>query len=76
MLMQATAHGRCTDTVSESVLKADSGRKITCHLGARDSNPQPASLLRLAFQLDALPIELFPYPRKMTNVHHVRVLVS
>ena len=36
MLMHAIAQGGCTDTVGESALKADSGRKILCHTG--DSN--------------------------------------
>ena len=30
MLMHATAHESCTDTVRESALKVDSGRKIPC----------------------------------------------
>ena len=38
MLMQAIVHGGCTDTVRESALKADSGRKIPCRTG--DSNPR------------------------------------
>ena len=37
MLMRATAHGGCTDTIGESALEVDSGRKIPrC---TRDSNP-------------------------------------
>ena len=39
--MHAIAHEGCTDTVRESTLKADSGRKrkkIPCHTG--DSNPR------------------------------------
>ena len=44
MSMNAIAHGGCTDTVRESALKVDSGRKIHC----------------LAFQPDVLPTELFP----------------
>ena len=31
MLMHVTAHGGCMDTVRESALKVDSGRKIPCH---------------------------------------------
>ena len=54
MLMHATAHGSCTDTVRESALKIDSGRrKKTLPL----LGPEPASVLRLAFQSDALPTE-------------------
>ena len=33
MLMHVTAPSRCTDTVGESALKADSGQKIPCHTG-------------------------------------------
>ena len=55
--MHAIAHGGCTDTVSESALEVGTGRKIPCHTG--DSNPRE-SVLRLAFQSDALPAELFP----------------
>ena len=38
ILMHAIAHGGCTDTVRESALKVDSGRKNRCHTG--DSNPR------------------------------------
>ena len=41
----------CTDTVRESALNVDSGRKIPCRTG--DSNP------RLALQTHALPTEPF-----------------
>ena len=55
MLMHVIAHGGCTDTVRESALKADSGRKkIPC----RTRGLEPASVLRQAFQSDALPTEL------------------
>ena len=57
MLMQAIAHKGCTDTVRESALNLDSGRKIP-----RRTGTQPASVLRLASQSDALPDELFPVP--------------
>ena len=53
MLMHAIAHGDCTDSVTESALEVDSGRKILCHT---------VSVLRLAFQLDALPTELRLFP--------------
>ena len=53
MLMHAIAHGGCTDSVSESALKVDSGRKTpSLHLGL-----EPSLVLRLAFQSDALPTE-------------------
>ena len=32
-LMRPIAHGGCADTVRESVLKVDSGRKIPCRTG-------------------------------------------
>ena len=38
MLLHAIAHGGCSDTVRQSALEADSGRKISCRTG--DSNPQ------------------------------------
>ena len=38
MLMHATAHGGCTDTVRESALEDNSRRKIPCRTG--DSNPR------------------------------------
>ena len=38
MLLHAIAHGGCTDTVRESALEADSGRKIPCR--TVDSNPR------------------------------------
>ena len=56
MLMHAIAHGGCTDTVRGSALKVDSGRKNP--LPYRGS--EPASVLRLACQSDALPTELSP----------------
>ena len=57
-LMHAIAPDGCTDTVRESALKADPGRKISYRTG--DSNLRQYSAL--AFQSDALPTELFPAP--------------
>ena len=37
-LMHAIAHGGCMDTVKESAMEVDTGRKIPCHTG--DSNPR------------------------------------
>ena len=54
--MHAMAHWGCTDTVRESALEVDSGRRIPCR--TVDSNPESA--LRLAFQSDALPTEPCP----------------
>ena len=52
--MHAIAHGVCADTVRESALKVESGRKKNplLHRGL-----EPASVLRLAFQPDALPAQ-------------------
>ena len=36
MLMRAIARGGCVDTIRESALKGDSGRRIPCH--AKESN--------------------------------------
>ena len=52
MLMHAIAHECCRDTVRESALKVDSGRKIPCRTGI-----EPASR---AYRSDALPTELYP----------------
>ena len=57
MSMHAIAHGGCTDTVRESALKVNSGRKIPCR--TRDSNPRQYCA-GLAFQSDTLRDELFP----------------
>ena len=51
MSMHAIAHAGCTDTVRESALKGDTGR-IENPLLHRAL--EPASVLRLAFQSDAL----------------------
>ena len=53
-LMHAIAHGGCTDTVRESALKADSGRKIPCltrelHLRRLRAGP-------MLYQLSYIPI--------------------
>ena len=53
MLMYAIVHGGCTDTVRESALEVDWEKNPLPHLGF-----EPASVLRLAFQSDALPTEL------------------
>ena len=56
MLMHATVHGGCVDTVIESALGADSGRKNPLpHMGL-----EHVSAFRLAFQSDAPPTELSP----------------
>ena len=53
MLMCATAHVECTDTIRE---------RVCTESFLREKNPvphrglEPASVLRLAFQLDALPM--------------------
>ena len=58
LLMCAIAQGCCTDTVRESALKVDWEKNILLHQGLK-----PSSGLCLAFQSDALPIELLPAPR-------------
>ena len=55
--------GDCADTVRESALKADCGRKLPCCIG--DSNP--CQYCTIAFQSDALPTELSPPPPPIVN---------
>ena len=56
MLMHAAAYGGCMDTVRESALEGDSWEKNPLpHQGT-----EPASVLRPACLLDALPAELPP----------------
>ena len=43
MLMHATAHGGCMDTVRESAVEVDCGRKIACRTG--DSKPRHISFV-------------------------------
>ena len=55
--MHAIAHGGCMDIVRESALEADSGReKNLPHRGL-----EPASVLRLVSQSNALPTEPFSH---------------
>ena len=59
--MHAIAHWGCTDTVREPALKVDASRKKTHTKTCRTREGlEPVSVLSLAFQSDALPIELFP----------------
>ena len=53
------AHGGCTDTVRESALKADSGRKIPCRT---EESVKPTSVRRLAFRRTLYPLG---YPRPL-----------
>ena len=53
MLMHVIAHGGCTDTIRESALEDDWEKNPLLNWGL-----EPRSLLRLAFQMDALPTEL------------------
>ena len=55
MLLNVIAHGKCSDTVRESALKADSGEKNS--LPNRGIEPASA-----ACRVDALPTELHPHP--------------
>ena len=59
MLMHAFADGGCTDSVRGPALEVDSERERE-----RESwtyrGLEPASVLRLVFQSDAVPTELFP----------------
>ena len=55
LLMYAIEHGGCTDTVRESALEVDSGRKIPCRIW--DSNPRQYCtqlFSRMLYQLSLL----------------------
>ena len=67
MLMQAIAHGGCTDTVRESALKADSGRQSLVAPGTRTRVS-----IAPGFQSDVLPTELSPPLRFLTAADFVR----
>ena len=45
----------CTDTVRESALKVDSGRKIPCHIGGLNLHQQHVS--PMLFQLSYIPTQ-------------------
>ena len=60
MSMHAIALGDCTDTVRESALKTASGKKKRKNNPLQHLGLEPASVLRLAFQSDAVPTKLFP----------------
>ena len=61
--------GGCADTVRESALDVDSGRKIPCLTGDSNTRQYYAWLFS---QSDALPTELFPlFGGGERNVEHV-----
>ena len=51
--MHTIAHGECTDTVRESALKVDSGRKISCR--TRESNLRRRRVGPMRYQLSYIP---------------------
>ena len=55
MLMHAIAHEVSTDTVRESALKVDSGRKIPCSTGESNLHWQHAS--PMLYQLSYIPTQ-------------------
>ena len=57
MLMHAIAHGGCTDTVRESALKIDSGRKIPLRTG--ESNLRQWRAGPTLYQLSYIPTPNF-----------------
>ena len=54
MLMQAIVHGGCMDTVRESALKVDSGRKMPCRTG--ESNLRQRRAGPMLYPLSYIPI--------------------
>ena len=61
MLMHTIAHAGCTDTIRESALEVDSGRKIPCHTRDLNSHQYCAWLFsRTLYQLSSsCPFMLF-----------------
>ena len=59
VLVQAIAHGGCTDTVGESALKVDSGRKIPCRTG--ESNLPQRRAGSTLYQLSYIPCLFVSY---------------
>ena len=66
MLMHGIAHEGCTDTVRESALKVDSGRKILSHTGESNLPKQHASLM--LYQLRYIPTPLVNISCNLYNV--------
>ena len=62
MLMHATAHGGCADTVRESALEADAGRKSLVAPGTRTR----VSVVAPGFCVDATPVCQLNYPALQT----------
>ena len=69
MLLRAIAHGGCTDTVRESALGDNSGRKIPC----RNADSNPRQYCAWPFLSDALLTELSPTSSALFRViRHTR----
>ena len=72
--MHAIAHGGCTDTVRESALKVDSGRKIPCRTG--ESNLRRRCAGPILYQLSYIPyiskldLELTNQLNKSKNINN------
>ena len=64
MLVHAIVHESCTDTVREAALEVGWEKNPLLHQGL-----EPASVLQLAFQSDALPAELPPLSAKRRSTH-------
>ena len=64
--MHAIVHGGCTDTLRESALKVDSGRKIPCRTG--ESNLRQRRVGLMLYKLSYVPVLL------ATSVTQGRVL--
>ena len=78
MWMHAIAHGGCTDTVRESALKVDSGRKIPCRTG--ESNQRWRRAGPMLYQLSYIPTKqsFTVFTKRLRRSHGVcrcRILV-
>ena len=71
MLMHAISNGGCTDTMKESALEVDWEKNPSLHQGL-----EPESVLRLAFQSDFLPTDLFLTPRFVEDSIPINSILS
>ena len=65
----------CMDTVRESALKVDSGRKIPCRTGELNLHQQPAGLM--LYQLSYIPTpQVCTHTHTHTHTHTPNYIIS